>query len=664
MDNKNQNNDGVEDDFNNLSSEESLNESQESSLNKSDLFDEQNINVSDFSVVKDGFRQNFIKKQPPKFIWDKIEQELESTVTSDDVSEFSTIKSGFEESFKKIKLPGLTWGDLEEEMDNPSPDNSKDDYSFLKSGFEQQYSGIVLPLFSWDDLANRMDNEAVNSDSAENYSIVKESFDDQFMKLSNPVRWSELNARLERDTIRGKIEYQFARFRKNIMKAGVVALLLLLCKTCVYDNISTTNPEGATFATYQVAGTDKNKTFTENEENPAISKSKNTKEDKKPFLQPAKKNKNIPVTVNSEEKINKAENSGSSDKVDLSSVGIAMMGGNRLEQFHVLPPSLSIALINNLQSISFAFSESSSKNYLNRIGTETEAPKNPALLNDLALSNTPSDNKMSGTNKQNKYYKSFPYLDILPLSYLDAFDITSIEPGEIEKVEVEDNYKSIVFEFGLIGKFGTGMLLGKTASDALESKSLSTTKMNPSGGIGIMINCFFSKNDAVVLTAIPHSEVQQSFGNFTRSGNYLITELKLSYFDLTVGYQRNLINFNKSGLSSGIYTRLDFGVGILTNGETKINNEIIANENSFNNYNLNLGLSLGSAHQFNHFVFDYGITGNVGVASIINTSSNQTLTEPANLLNIGGYISVRYAFSSQYKVSGRKKNSLQFHKNH
>ncbi len=664
MDNKNQNNNGVEDDFNNLSSEEILNNLEEGILNQSDLFDQHNL-VSDFSIVKDGFKQNFIKNKPPKFIWDKIEQELESMNSSDDVSEFSSIKSGFEENFKNFTKPGLSWDDLEDEMDNPTPKKEDDDYSLVKNGFEKKFSTVVLPLFTWDDLVARMDDDAANSDTAENYSIIKESFDDQFMKLSNPVSWSELNTRLEQETIKGKIIYQFARFRKKIMKAGVVALLLLFCKTCVYDNISPAQPELAIIVTDQVEGNAKNKVFTENIENPVIIKSQVKEDDKKVLLQPFDNKKDKSLAESSKEKINKVQNALSADNVDLFSDNNSMMQGESLEQFHSLPPSLSIALINNPPSTSLSFTESFSRSYFNSNVPEKESLNKTELFNDLAIIKPQTDNKLSEIQQQKELYNSFPVVDLSPLDYLNHSDILSIEQQKVEKVEMDDNYKSLVFEFGLIGKIGTGMLLGKTASDALESKSLSTTSMKPSGGLGVLLNCFFTKNDAVVLTAIPHSEVRQSFGSFTRDGYYLMTDLKLSYFDISIGYQRNLINFASSGNThSRIYTRLDFGVGILTNGETKINNEIITNENSFNNYNLNLGLSLGSAHQFGHFVFDYGLTGNLGMASIINSSSSQSLNEPANLMNVGGYISVRYVLSSQYKVSGKRKNLLHFHPNH
>ena len=93
--------------------------------------------------------------------------------------------------------------------------------------------------------------------------FVKNSFNKVYSEYINPSNWSQLNERLERDTIRGEIVYQFLRFRKNIMKVGVLALVLLLSKTCVYNNLTTTSSEITIFAENHDVKTDENKTYTQ-----------------------------------------------------------------------------------------------------------------------------------------------------------------------------------------------------------------------------------------------------------------------------------------------------------------------------------------------------------------------------------------------------------------
>ena len=194
------------------------------------------------------------------------------------------------------------------------------------------------------------------------------------------------------------------------------------------------------------------------------------------------------------------------------------------------------------------------------------------------------------------------------------------------------------------GKVGTSLLLGNATNRAMETTSMVKTKTRASGGIGLMLDCYLTANDAIVFAAYPLSNSQQYFGGYTNEGRYYHKEVKLAYFDFTLGYQRTLFHYNDFGtVPSSMYARLDYGLGYLSKSEEIINGLAAELGDSYNKINHNIGLTIGNTHRINRFVIDYGIYGNIGLSSVQNIGPSGTASvEYSNLATMGGYLGLRY----------------------
>lgn len=683
MDKKNQSNNSVGD-GSNLSHENQLppiwdNISQELNALDGDaismdkqLIDSEDVSdLADFSCIKEGFQANFSTKQPPKFMWDKIEQDLESFTISDAPADFSAIKTGFEQNYKQKALPNSTWADLAEEMDNPKPKEKVEDYTFVKRGFEIQYSTVVVPLFSWADLAQRMDYEAVLSDTPDSYSIIKESFHKKYAAHQPAANtWAALDQQLQSESKWKKawLLLSTPAFLKKAALFAAIGVFTFGIKYAVVDTpTSAKTPSGSILASENQALFDKikasslnntgSRSYTEDElETP------NTPTDQdqinEALLLPKKDYSNINTGIKHTSEKNKPLESLSNNSDLLNNkketVDNAFIDNNNNDNN------------NNNSSLSPLLKDKntdteSSPNGLPFLDKEKEV----SIRNQVALN---KDDILKSNLKllANRSNSSWIGQDIMDIELLDNGLSVLVQKfvldEAIPKME-EDNFtlvrqaqkgKKVRFEIGLVAKGGTSILLGQNTYDAWNGNNAST-QMAPSKALGILSNYYLGLNDAVVLGIYPYSAMQQSFGTRNNDGNYETTKVNLSLFDITLGYQRTLIRYNSlSQVPATIYARLDLGLGILTNAKTSINEQAISTENLYNKFNFSAGLALGNTHELKQFVIDYGLTGNIGLNNLV-TASKPAILEPARLLNMGAYLGIRYFISPRLEPSKKQR---------
>ena len=245
-------------------------------------------------------------------------------------------------------------------------------------------------------------------------------------------------------------------------------------------------------------------------------------------------------------------------------------------------------------------------------------------------------------------------LSLLIQKYIADEEIPKMEEGSFTLVQQMQKGKKIRFEVGLTAVGGTSVLLGQNTYDAWNGNT-STTTMSPTATFGLLSNYHFSLNDALVLGIYPYATVEQGFGAYNSAGNYEETQLKLSLFDISLGYQRTLIRYNNLGqIPSKMYARLDLGLGILTNAKTTVNDATINTTDLYNKFNFSVGVALGNTHEVKQFLIDYGIRGNIGLNNIV-TSADPNILEPARLLNIGAFIGLRYLIVPRLEPSKKQR---------
>lgn len=622
--------------------------------------------VADFSSIKEGFQATFDTKEPPKFMWDKIEQDLESFTITDAPSDFSAIKTGFEQNYKKTPLPNFTWADLAEEMDNPKPKEKVEDCTFVKRGFEKQYSAVVVPLFSWADLAERMDHEAALADTPDRYSIIKESFQKEYVAhqpASNT--WTVLDQQLQSESHWKKALGLLSApaFLKKAALFTAIGVFMLGSKFYLSD-YPTSEKTPSVIASHQV----------------------DKKEEKESILDKIKASslKNTGVRSHTVEGVENQNTVTNQDDINTAllfpkheySKGTTIPRTNHT--FEDISNHSGIVK-NKEASVNNELIDDANNNVLSPLLIDkkkhSESNSNELLVLD-------KENKASIRDKvalneddilrsnlkllANSSNSSWIGQDIMDIELMDdglsilvqkfVLDeaISKMEEDNFTLVRQAQKGKKIRFEIGLIGRAGTSMLLGKNTYDAWNSND-ATTKMCPTGAIGVLSNYYFSLNDAVVLGVYPYSTMQQCFGNYDSDGSYEETQINLSLFDITLGYQRTLIRYNNlSAVPSKVYARLDIGLGILTSAKTSINEQVINTTDLYNKFNFSAGLALGNTHEIKQFVIDYGITGNIGVNNLV-TTTNPAVLEPAKLLNIGGYLGIRYIIIPRLEPSKKQR---------
>jgi len=678
MDNKDQNNNSIGDDLN-LSHENQkppIWEHISEALDGDSMPKEEAADAASFSVLKEGFEASFVAKEPPKFMWDKIEQDLESFTTTDAPSDFSAIKTGFEQNYKKIPAPNFMWADLAEKMGDSEPTESVEDYAFVKQSFEKKYSAVVVPLFSWADLAQRIDEEAILADTPDKFSIIKESFQYQYAthKLAANT-WAALDQKLNAGSHWKKV--LFLLFVPTLWKqAGLftaIGLLIVGGHFCWTDNSLSRNPnlheraataiiasnQGAentatfeavqtpslknrTARSYMIEGEEGQNTATKADQmNAALLLLKQEERGRVSTKRRAAENKSISK---------KASNALGSlpDKKEV------IKDYNNNNNNNNLPPFL-------IDENKAANSSNNTVLALEKIDEENKvATAKQALLDEEEQLRSNLKLFANGSNPSwieqdiMDVELSKDGLSILVQKYIVDEEISEMEEEYFTLVRQMQKGKKIRFEIGLIGRGCSSILLGQNTYNAWNDNG-GRMKMCPRGALGLLSNYYFSLKDAVVVGIYPYVKMEQGFGVYNNDGNYENKKLSLALFELSLGYQRTLIRYNNLGqIPSKIYARLDLGLGILTNAKTAVNDVLVNTANLYNTFNVSAGLALGNTHEFKQFVLDYGITGNVGLNQIV-TSANPNILESARLLNFGAFLGLRYLISPRLEPSKKQR---------
>ena len=696
MDKKDPDNNSVGDDFNlshenqlppiwdDISKELNTLNGDSVSMDEQAVDSEELSDVANFSIIKEGFQSNFGTKNPPKFMWDKIEQDLESFTITDAPSAFSAIKSGFEQNYKKAPMPNFTWADLAEEMDNPKPKERVEDYTFVKRGFEKQYSGVVVPLFSWADLAQRMDKEAILSDTPDNYSIVKESFQKEYAAHKPAANtWAELDQKLKsKSHWRKALVLLFApTFLNKAALFTAIGIFILGGKFYLSeDSISFNIPGTSIIASHQA---DEKESIFEDFEISSLKNaaSRGSRTEKKESQNTASKTNQDPIKaaltllekegskagagikINTPSKEKPTSKNGSkfsegvSDKWETLGNGaidndaIEEEDNNNLYPFIVDEKNVAESSANDLLILDGKIDKEKEAT----IRKQAVLNQNEILRSDLKLLANCSNPSWIGADIMDVELLD-DGLSVLIQKFILDEAIPKMEEEHFTLVRQIQKGKKIRFEIGLVGRGGTSILLGQNTYNAWDNSNEATTVMCPTGALGVLANYHFSLNDAVVFAVYPYSTVEQYFGGYNSNNNYEETKLRLSLVDLTLGYQRTLIRYNGlSQVPSTIYARLDLGLGILTNTKTSINEELINTVDLYNKFNISAGLALGTTHEIKQFVIDYGITGSIGINSIVTETNPTTVLAPARLLNVGAYIGVRYIISPRLEPSKKQR---------
>lgn len=608
--------------------------------------------------IGESFEQNLPDELLPDFIWDNISSALDGNKVPTESTE--KIKASFEEGFDEAIVPPLLWTGIESSLDQASTPSSLEQTNKIKTSFEAGHQD-VLPENLWENVENQLEIEGV---------------------------WKRVLKGLNRRT---KRQY----WQEKGMQFGIVALALLLLRGCDFGewlpvppiadestnvlavtdleakapvSVSETNAKARaenlvspneTNLTSINTNSPSNKTLLEETytlaTTPVFSKFlkpllKTNLETKSPLLA-----KNTETFMFTREE-SKQEHFGNEENLGDPSLKKNRRTNTPSEIEHradkAIPSASSTSLVNKEKKVSNKVEEKPSgvlatkvmatNSNNNRIDQNALASKTAvSSKNEINVAaNNPAKN--SNTLRSRTFLSEKPISTLTGTSFVDP-TMEDIYTFEIDNVANKKKH-NIRFELGMNGKVGTSLLLGNATNKAMETTSMVKTKMRAAGSIGIMLDCYLTANDAIVFGAYPLSNSQQYFGGYTNEGRYYHKEVKLAYFDFTLGYQRTLFHYNDFGtVPSSMYARLDYGLGYLSKSEEIINGLAAELGDSYSKLNHNIGLTIGNTHRINRFVIDYGIYGNIGLSSVQNNvASGTNSVEYNNLATMGGYLGLRY----------------------
>ncbi|MGH1335539.1 MAG: hypothetical protein ACRBFS_05370 [Aureispira sp.] len=639
----------------------------------------------DFSVIKAGFVATFGQQEPPKFLWDTIEQDLEAHVETDAPTEFSTIKDGFLAAFGGQHPPQSLWDELVERVDQPAaevPVEEKANYSRIKKSFERKYSTIVVPLFSWSDLVDRMDSEALSADTADRFSCIKESFEAVYAdKIPDAAVAKGLWDRVYPLAPFWLATQQFAQ--SPWAKRSAVALLLFLGLGTWYSTTPTEfflataeqTPKELDFLTKNRAALSPN--GEESQATTLVERSGNTgRIEGIAFINQFLPSFTSPSKVLIKENSNNNKNSHSTSPVTKNNSLVTPVAKEKQAN---KPTTGSIKNKNTGTEEIFTTDNSGVNNGDGTTVTKTtvsasSAPEEQILITKEekeATTETSSSNSLSssglkpiGSLSTKIGTLSNPILPAANISlveegwtalsrnYIPDPAIARMEENSFREVRPTVRGKKMHFEFGVEGRVGTSVLLERKGLEE-ENKDIS---LCPTGAVGVNFQYYFGMNDALVLGAYPYSTTIQCSGKTSpNSGVYEETAMHLSFMDFTVGYQRILLHYNDLTEGPGsLYARLNLGMGWLTNADTRVNQQPINTPDLYQNLNWNAGLAIGSLHEMQRFVLDYGLMGNIGLNQFI-TEAQPNVLQPARIVNVGAYVGLRYLFMPRRAPSKKQR---------
>lgn len=626
--------------------------------------------------IGESFEQSIPDELVPDFIWDNISNILDSnkipTEGTESVESVEKIKASFEEGFDDAVLPPLLWTGIQSSLEQASTLNPfMGSDNKIKTSFETGHQDII-PENLWKNVENELEVEGV---------------------------WKRVLTGLNRRT---KRKY----WQEKGMQLGIAALALFLLRGCDFGEWTTTTPiakqynstakvDLETEQAFPVLGGNSKATPTNLNNSNAPTATGNSDNSNHNLLEQTYTLPTAPI-FSAFSKTPLTANSEATSPIVVKKANAFILAGAKTKQadaedkknLSVLPVKNTVALnnssIKNSKGEKIATAQTNfvlinkekitseevhnkatgaiaaTKTGATTVSTKTTIDNNNTITNNktktqntvasatINSSKNPIDAAKNDATKNTTSTSSKELLSEMPISALigQVFIDPRIEmlyTFEINNV-LNKKKHNIRFELGMNGKVGTSLLLGNSTNKAMETTSMVKTKTRVAGGIGIMLDCYLTANDAIVFGVYPLSSSQQYFGGYTSEGRYYHKEVKLAYFDLTLGYQRTLFHYNDFGtIPSSMYARLDYGLGYLSKSEEIINGLAAELGDSYNKFNHNVGLTIGNTHRINRFVIDYGIYGNIGLSSVQNIGSSGTSSvEYNNLATMGGYLGLRY----------------------
>lgn len=580
---------------------------------------------------------------------------------------YNRLKSSFEEGYDDAVAPTDGWDAVLKKLNKGSTQESAEK---VKQSFEEsvEQEMVVPPL--WDAIAKKLDQTPIAGASS---NKIKESFEWQYQEKVPDNLWDTVEDQLEIETVWTGVEKALNRrskwiyWREKGMQLGIVALLILWLRGCgvgeympipvdtnyaeqtsYQKNYNSSNKqEASAVATNKAATYSLSKVNSSNKDvelipdKKQLEKESSAQIDESTFSTEKASISNTKPLVAFWENPQKTKstisaNSTSAQKTALSSTAITPIAWANANNFSTKEVA-SVGTRNTEEKPTVETTISTTE--IKPIGESSTI----ALLNEnkqaLEANSTIQTNPKA---KQENTLEAISYVT----TGIDALTPSLIEYpvllGDGNGIPTIQNKKRLhlSFELGLLGRVGTSLMLCQQTERAMDETSMVKTRIRPAGAVGVQLHGHLTKNDVIVLTAFPFSSSQQYFAGYTEQGRYYQKEIKLTYFDFLIGYQRTLFHYNDVGLvPSSVYARVDYGLSYLSESEEVINGELIETTQEYNKLTQNVGLSLGSSHRIRHFSIDYGVSFQAGITSLSNQDYS---ADPTNLMTVGGYIGVHY----------------------
>jgi len=527
------------------------------------------------------------------------------------------IGESFEQNFPNELVPDFIWDNISNTLDRYS--GAIEHTEKIKTSFEAGFEEAILPPLLWTDIQASLDSKTTLHSATGSDNKIKTSFETKEEELLPEDFWEKVETQLEIEGVWKRVlkglnrRTKKAYWQEKGMQLGIAALALLLLRGCDLGAFSKQNPmanESNVITKIKTAREAKT------EQNPSNYKQNSSTNSLKKA-----------ITLDNFSIINKE----AAEKTALQA-NSARMPRTAIARTVFKNKNGTINTINNNKSIA--------QNSLVSKARILPKEKIEVAVNDRAKKTTAVADKSDKFIK--KIWRETPILTLERQPFIDP-RLDTFPRFEIEPI-VKYKKHNIRFELGMNVKVGTSLLLGNATSEAMQTTSMIKTEMRATGGIGIVLGCYFTANDAIIFGVYPLSSRQQYFGGYTSEGRYYHKEIKLAYFDFTLAYQRTLFHYNDFGaIPSSMYARLDYGLSYLSKSEEIMNGLATELGTSYRKFHHNVGLKIGNTHRINRFVIDYGIYANIGLSSVQNIDpSGTSVVAYTNLATMGGYLGLRY----------------------
>lgn len=637
--------------------------------------------VADFSAIKQGFEASVEGLTPPKFLWDTISQELQADLQTDEPETFSSIKQGFENSFQTQSAPLFAW----EVLEHDAPTTSDQNYSIIKQSFEHQYGSIIVPLFSWEDLTQRMEQEALESDTPDQYSRVKEGYA-AFYNTHYPasVVWQNILRQLHPRT---------AWWQANLQRVGGVLMVLGLVGATLWGWNLQQNNWGApvltgveTSASSKLgmnvrAATTKEKSLPlaithdtwwalQPVEATASKESSNTGAALADLLpsngtyerrltnnRQGTEEQEAPKSVlktlsnpstSTPSSTNRTIASRSEDRTEVGLPEYAQVSTNH-RAIHLLEQEDQSTETSKAEAMTPPLTTMGV--VLHTLPVEQELLAQPVNKQPSFTPSSTETEWIEGISEQLEETTANQWLPTQWQNQLEDSSIDFVERNSFSTTRQALKGKRLRIEFGVVGRLGTSMLVCPQGHCQIKS----SREFGPSTALGFTGQVYLGKNDAFTLSGYPFVGTWHGLKEDDCPDHPHHTSVEFTFMEVALGYQRVLWRYSLIGeMPSRVYARIELGAAWLTRSNTQVDCGPQHQSVWYADLQYSTGLSFGTTHTLGNIIVDYGITGNLGLNSIVSPQ-HPSLPQPTRLFQAGGFLSLRYMLMPRLAPSKRMR---------